>query len=61
MKASEKKTLLSHMKKDDKEFRGQIKDDMELKAKLLGKKKKKKKEKEESKKHEMMEKRRGER
>ena len=47
MKASEKKTLLFHMKKDDKEFRGQIEDDRKLKAKLLGKKKKAKKEKEE--------------
>jgi len=47
MKASEKKTILAHMKKDDKEFRGQIKDDQKLKAKLLGKKKKMKKEKEE--------------
>lgn len=28
MKASEKKTLLSHIKKDDKEFRAQIKDDI---------------------------------
>ena len=36
--------LLSHIKKDDKEFRGQIKDDVKLKAKLLGKKKKMKKE-----------------
>lgn len=43
MKASEKKTLLSHMKKDDKEFRSQIKEDMKLKAKLIGKTKKKKK------------------
>ena len=44
MKKSEKKTILTHMKKDDKEFRGQIKDDQRLKAKLLGKKKKKEKE-----------------
>ncbi len=45
MKSSEKKTLLAHMKKDDKEFRSQIKDDSKLKAKLLGSKKKMKKEK----------------
>ncbi len=60
MKAKEKKTILSHLKKDDKEFRGQIKDDMELKAKLLGKKKKKKSkeamhEKKEGKRYERME------
>lgn len=42
MKKEEKKTLLSHMKKDDKEFRSQLKDDSELKKKLIGNKKKKK-------------------
>ena len=43
MDKKEKNTILKHMSKDDKEFRGQIKDDEELKAKLLGKKMKKKK------------------
>lgn len=59
MKKSEKKTLLSHMKKDDKEFRGQLKDDMELKKKLLGgsKKKSKKEKGERGEKHEKREKR----
>lgn len=47
MKESERKSLLKHIKKDDKEFRSQIKDDEKLKAKLLNKKKPKKKEKEE--------------
>lgn len=60
MKTSEKKTILAHLKKDDKEFRSQLKDDMELKAKLLGKKKKKKSketmhEKKEGKRYERME------
>lgn len=35
MKASEKKTLLKHIKKDDMEFRGQIKDDIKLKKKII--------------------------
>lgn len=40
MKQSEKKTLLKHIKKDDKEFRDQIKDDVKLKKQILGKGKK---------------------
>jgi hypothetical protein len=35
VKASEKKSLLKHIKKDDKEFRSQIKDDMKLKKQIL--------------------------
>lgn len=42
MKASEKKSLLKHIKKDDKEFlaqikdvRGQIKDDVKLKKRIM--------------------------
>lgn len=35
MKASEKKVLLKHIKKDDKEFRSQIKDDVKLKKKIM--------------------------
>ena len=38
MKAKEKKMLLKHIDKDDKEFRGQIKDDMKLKKKIMAKK-----------------------
>ena len=42
MKASEKKMLIKHINKDDKEFRAQIKDDIDLKKKILSKPKKKK-------------------
>lgn len=35
MKAAEKKTLLKHIKKDDAEFRNQIKDDVKLKKQIL--------------------------
>lgn len=35
MKTTEKKKLLKHIKKDDKEFRGQIKDDVKLKKQIL--------------------------
>lgn len=35
MKSSEKKTILKHIKKDDKEFRAQIKEDVKLKNKIL--------------------------
>lgn len=52
MKASEKKSLIKHIKKDDKEFRGQIKDDMKLKKEIL----KSKTEPKETKRHEKMEK-----
>ena len=38
MKKSEKKMLVKHIKKDDKEFRSQIKDDMKLKKKITSKK-----------------------
>lgn len=38
MKKAEKKMLIKHIKKDDKEFRGQIKDDMKLKKKIMSKK-----------------------
>lgn len=38
MKKAEKKMLMKHIEKDDKEFRGQIKDDMKLKKKLKTKK-----------------------
>jgi len=41
MKKAEKKMLIKHIDKDDKEFRGQIKDDMKLKSKLKAKKMKK--------------------
>jgi hypothetical protein len=34
MKESEKKNLLKHIKKDDKEFRSQIKDDVKLKKQI---------------------------
>lgn len=43
MKPAEKKMLIKHMKKDDKEFRSQLADDKKLKAKIskpAGKKKK---------------------
>jgi hypothetical protein len=43
MKASEKKTLLKHIKKDSKEFRSQLKEDQILKKKILASKPKKKK------------------
>ena len=39
MKKSEKKTLLKHIKKDDKEFRSQIKDDEKLKKQIMKSKK----------------------
>lgn len=42
MKQSEKKTLLKHIKKDDKEFRSQIRDDEKLKKQILKSKEKKK-------------------
>lgn len=42
MKSSEKKMLLKHIKKDDKEFRDQIKDDVKLKKEILSKPKRKK-------------------
>jgi len=42
MKASEKKTLIKHINKDDKEFRSQIKDDQKLKKEILSKPKVKK-------------------
>lgn len=35
MKQSEKKMLVKHIKKDDKEFRAQIKDDVKLKKEIL--------------------------
>lgn len=35
MKKAEKKMLVSHLKKDDKEFRAQIKDDVKLKKEIL--------------------------
>ena len=35
MKASEKKILVKHINKDDKEFRAQIKDDVKLKREVL--------------------------
>jgi len=38
MKKSEKKMLVKHIKKDDKEFKGQLKDDMKLKKKIMSKK-----------------------
>ena len=34
MKAKEKKMLVNHIKKDDKEFRAQIRDDVRLKKSL---------------------------
>ena len=34
MKAKEKEKILKHIKKDDKEFRGQIKDDEKLKKEI---------------------------
>lgn len=42
MKASERKTLLKHIKKDDKEFRDQIKDDIKLKKQIIKAKSEKK-------------------
>lgn len=38
MKKSEKKMLVKHINKDDKEFRGQIKDDVKLKKAIMSKK-----------------------
>jgi hypothetical protein len=35
MKQAEKKMLVKHIKKDDKEFRDQIKDDVKLKKKIM--------------------------
>lgn len=43
MKSSEKKMLIKHIKKDDKEFRAQIKDDVKLKKEILKSKMEKKK------------------
>ena len=58
MKASEKKTLLKHIKKDSKEFRSQLKEDQQLKKQILskGSSKEKKHEAKESKAHERKEK-----
>jgi len=42
MKSSEKKMLVKHIKKDDKEFRSQIKEDVKLKKSLKVTKPKKK-------------------
>jgi len=42
MKSAEKKMLLKHIKKDDKEFRDQIKDDVKLKKKIITASKEKK-------------------
>lgn len=42
MKKSEKNMLLKHLKKDDKEFKGQLRDDMKLKKEILAKAKMKK-------------------
>lgn len=39
MKSAEKKMLIKHINKDDKEFRGQLKDDVKLKKKIMSKKK----------------------
>jgi hypothetical protein len=38
MKKSEKKMLVKHINKDDKEFKGQLKDDVKLKKKIMSKK-----------------------
>jgi hypothetical protein len=38
MKKSEKKMLIKHINKDDKEFKGQLKDDLKLKKKIMSKK-----------------------
>ena len=38
MKKSEKKMLVKHINKDDKEFKGQIKDDVKLKKNIMSKK-----------------------
>lgn len=43
MKTSEKKSLLKHIKKDDKEFRSQIADDVKLKKQIMKSKPEKKK------------------
>jgi hypothetical protein len=42
MNKSEKKTLVKHIKKDDKEFRNQIKEDVQLKKQILSKPRRKK-------------------
>jgi hypothetical protein len=61
MKASEKKMLVKHINKDDKEFRAQIKDDVKLKKEVLKSKpgkespKEKRHEARESKRYEKME------
>ena len=39
MKKSEKKMLVKHINKDDKEFRNQLSDDVKLKKKIMSKKK----------------------
>ena len=36
MKKDYKKEILSHIKKDSKEFKGQLKDDVKLKKKIKG-------------------------
>ena len=41
MKKIEKKKIISHLNKDDKEFRKQIKEDVQLKKSLMQKKVKK--------------------
>jgi hypothetical protein len=38
MKKAEKKMLVKHINKDDKEFKGQLKDDVKLKKKIMSKK-----------------------
>ena len=42
MKASEKKNLLKHIKKDSQEFRDQLKEDVKLKKQILKSKTEKK-------------------
>lgn len=42
MKAVEKKILVKHINKDDKEFRAQIKDDVKLKKEVIKSKTEKK-------------------
>jgi hypothetical protein len=43
MKASEKKSIIKHIDKDSKEFKNQLKEDRELKKRLLKSSKSKKK------------------
>lgn len=38
MKKSEKKMLVKHIKKDSKEFKGQLKEDVKLKKAIMSKK-----------------------